>query len=520
MNLILLLRVFLVLASFLVLIVGQVEAGSKNILVIVADDFGIDSLALYNKHPSASLPPTPNIDSLAARGVRFENVYAYPVCSPSRATMITGRYAFRTGVNDVIDTVNQQGLYTNEVTLPELLSPTHHTASFGKWHLGGGASAPNLVGGWSHFAGSLAGGLGANATNFWLWTKTINGVSRANHLGYATTDNVNDALEWLGNQNTNRWFLWLAFNAPHTPFHLPPAHLRSHYTTLSGTASDIQQSPRRYYEAAIEAMDTELGRLLTAINFQETTVIFSGDNGTVQRVIQPPYNIAGRAKDTLYEGGIRVPFIIAGANITNPGRVSQAILHVVDTFATVLELAGLNPVQVLPRSMPNDSRSLVPILHDKPFAPTELAVLIEDVSAQPTGSFTGRAARLGSHKLFRWNNGDEEFYDLISDPLESTNLLTSEMAEHQRAILDQLRAKLGAWVNQPKIVAQFSSREGFAIDAGWYVNASFSLWRNSVITDAGWIQVSNTGVERLGEVIRLTDPTPPLDQAFYRLIQE
>ena len=232
---------------FLVLVnlVATAGAATKNILLVIADDYGIDSHSLYNTNPAASLPPTPNINALAARGVRFANACAYPVCSPTRAAILTGRYGFRTGVTDVLGTAGAQGIYTNEFTLPDVLSATHRCGSFGKWHLGGTAPSPNSVGGWPHFSGSLGGGLGQNASNYISWTKISNGVTRMNHPIYATTDNVNDALTWLGAQGTNRWFLWLAFNAPHTPFHLPPTNLCPSYAagaarTTAATAAGLR----------------------------------------------------------------------------------------------------------------------------------------------------------------------------------------------------------------------------------------------------------------------------------------
>src|SRR5262245_3877887 len=120
-------------------------AAAKNILLVIADDFGIDSQSLYNTNPAASLPPTPNINALTARGVRFVNTYSYPVCSPTRSAILTGRYGFRTGVTAVLDAPGAQGIYTNEFTLPEALSATHRCGSFGKWHLGGNAPSPNTI---------------------------------------------------------------------------------------------------------------------------------------------------------------------------------------------------------------------------------------------------------------------------------------------------------------------------------------------------------------------------------------
>src|SRR5829696_6170102 len=299
--------VFLICAA-----VAHATAG-RNILLIIADDYGIDSHSLYNTNAAASLPPTPNLNALARRGVLFRNAYGQAVCSPSRCAMLTGRYGFRTGVTSPAGGPGAPEIQTNEFTLPEVLAaqsePPYAAASVGKWHLGGGATGPNINGGWAHFSGSLGGGV----QSYTSWTKTVNGVSTSFYTTYATTDNVIDALAWIQQRGTNRWFLWLAFNAGHAPYHKPPTELHS-YDPLSGTQADITANPRPYYEATIEAMDTEIGRLLAQVNTNETTIVFLGDNGTPGRVIQAPYS-SSRGKDTLYEGGLRVPFIIAGPDV-------------------------------------------------------------------------------------------------------------------------------------------------------------------------------------------------------------
>src|SRR4051794_7354305 len=280
----------IVLRCMLVLVASSLlSPAAQNILLIIADDYGADGSDLYNSTAAgASLAPTPTIDALAQTGVVFANAYANPVCSPTRACIITGRAAFRTGVGDVIAGMSSPVLQASEFTLPEAFAANtglnYSVAQFGKWHLANGPSSPNNIGGWPHYAGNLQGAL----TNYYNWAKTVNGATSGT-TNYATTDIVNDAVAWIQSQWTKPWFAWVAFNAPHTPFHKPPNSLCPHYTSLSGTQADINQHPLSYYQAMVEAMDTEMARLLTAVDRSNTHIIFLGDNGSVPQVIQSPY---------------------------------------------------------------------------------------------------------------------------------------------------------------------------------------------------------------------------------------
>jgi arylsulfatase A-like enzyme len=304
-------------AALLLLSVFSAPAvAANNILVLIADDFGIDSSPLYNTNPTARFPPMPNVNALAAQGVRFSNVYSYPTCSPTRSAMLTGRYGFRTGIALAINPENTVALAHSEVTLPEVLSAqtTYRHAAFGKWHLSSSNTDPNTRGGWSHFSGAIGGEL----PDYFSWPRVVNGTRFPNYPVYATTANVDDALTWISQQGASPWFVWIAFNAAHTPLHKPPNALHS-YDSLPGTATHIASNPRPYFEAMIEALDTEIGRLLSGIDRNNTTIIFTADNGTLGQIIQPPY-ASSRGKGTLYEGGTRVPLIAAGAGVANPGR--------------------------------------------------------------------------------------------------------------------------------------------------------------------------------------------------------
>ncbi|MEN9576326.1 MAG: hypothetical protein RL514_4181 [Verrucomicrobiota bacterium] len=493
-------------------------ATPRNILLIIADDYGADSSSLYNSTSSgASLPPTPNLAALAQTGVVFRNAYANPVCSPTRAALLTGRHGFRTGVGDAFVGAGTTSLSSAEFTLPRAFAANaalgYQLAQFGKWHLASGVNAPSVVGGWPHYAGNLVGAL-ANYTN---WTKTVNGVSTAGTATYATTDLVNDAVTWIQARGTQPWFAWVAFNAPHTPLHKPPNALCPSYTSLPGTTADINSRPRLYFEAMVEAMDTELGRLLAAVDPANTHVIFLGDNGTTASVLQPPYP-ASRGKDTLYEGGTRVPLVISGPAVVNPGRTNEALVHAVDLFATVLELAGINVVATVPTGTRVDSRSLVPVLSGQ--AGGGRAVYTELFAATTPGSADGRALRDERFKLIRFADGHDEFFDLQADAAEGTNLLLGALSPTQQQHRDRLEFWLAGYSTNtgPSLVSPVAAVGQFATSLSQTVGASYALWRCDDLVTGFWSPVSGALTGVTNAVVTLTDPSPAASRAFYSVV--
>jgi arylsulfatase B len=496
------------LLVFLVMI-ATASAGN-NVLLIIADDYGVDAQSLYN--PGGTTAPTPNINALSASGVRFTNAYACPVCSPTRATILTGRLGFRTGVGDVASSVNS--LASGELTLPEVITQNGslgiETASFGKWHLSSGAPSairtfPNTIGGWPHYAGATSGAL----ADYYNWTKTTNGVN-TNSTTYATTDVVNDAVAWINARNTagKQWLAWVAFNAPHSPFHIPPTHLHS-YGTNPATNS-------LKYRAAIEAMDTEIGRLLQSVNPATTDIIFIGDNGTPGQVIQAPYDDA-HAKDTLYEGGTRVPFIIKGPGVTSGGRTNSSLVHVVDLFRTMLELAGVP----LPTSVTLDSKSLKPILANQS-DPSRTRLYVEqfDQAAPTTG---GRSIRDERYKLIRLNNGLDHFHDLLTDPSEANNLLANgipSMSADLQARYHRLRFNLGDYTQNSSSppISHSLDASGFTLVVPENPAASQTLWQ---CTDLDfWAPVSGVIRTASNGNLHFTAPPPLPDKGFFSILTE
>ena len=497
-------------------------SAAQNILLLIADDYGAGSSRLYNSTNSgALLPPSPNIESLVTNGVVFRRTYVNPLCSPTRACLLTGQYGFRTGIGTVVQIGTTQ-LTTNAFTLPEAFSsttPRYALAQFGKWHLATTANSPNVVGGWPLFSGFLGGAV-ANYSN---WTKTSNGTVRANYTNYVTTDIVDDATAWIQQRGTNPWLAWVAFNAAHEPLHLPPTNLCPTYSHLAGGQSDILAQPTLYYNAMVEAMDTEIGRLLASVDRANTHIIFIGDNGTPPLTLQPPYP-AGRGKDTFYEGGLRVPLIISGPAVASPNRTNDSIVNGVDLFPTMLELAGTSVAAAVPTNVVIDGRSLLPALS----ADTVIPRLAYSEKFSPVGSPANtnewRILRDDRYKLVDFlNTGDFEFYDLETDPYEGTNLVNMLTAE-QRQYYDRLRFWLNGYTTNtgPRIASASWTNGQFTcalLPPGSTEPSNYALWRCEDLSTKFWSEVTNAVNTGAGPIVRLRDPSPPSNHAFYNVVR-
>lgn len=347
-------------------------ARPPNLLILLADDLGTDKVGVYAEHPLP--PPTPRLDALAAEGVLFRNAWATPVCSSTRTALLTGRTGRRTGLGDVIQTSQPLEVPIGEFILPELLrqAPTPYAdAAVGKWHLAGYRSTHGLdhpiALGFDRFVGTMGNlydfmEFDGRKHGYYHWEKVEDGVMTKVYA-YQTSVTVDDALA-LASTLPEPWLLYVAFAAPHKPLDVPPDGLHS-FGPLDPDAPDA-----RLYHAVVEAMDTEIGRLLDGLGDEvreRTTVVFLGDNGTPDHAILPPLD-PKRGKMSMFEGGLNVPLIVAGAGVAAPGRESAALVHVTDLFATFAGLAGVPlsgpgaPPELADR--PLDSVSFLPVLAD------------------------------------------------------------------------------------------------------------------------------------------------------------
>lgn len=385
------------------------DASTPNILFIISDDQGLDASAQYTV--SQDIPNTPVINALAQRGIVFDNAWATPSCTTTRGSIISGQHGVNSGV-----TTTPSLMDTNTLTLQRFLgnstSVNYATAVIGKWHLAGGNTQGQLThpneAGVDYYAGNISGTL----DNYSNWPLNINGTESDSNT-YHTTEVTDLAIDWIAQQNS-AWFLWLAYVSPHSPFHLPPDNL--HTQTLSGTQNDIQNNPRAYYLAAIEAMDTEIGRLLDSIPtdmLDNTLIVFLGDNGTPRAVIDTDAYARSHGKSSLYEGGIRVPMVVAGKGVSRFNQRESALVNSTDLFPSVVEAVGLSTPSQL------DGQSFLALLSDANAASREFNYSeFVDVSAD------GWTVRNDEFKLIVYADGNRELYNLVTDPQEVNNLIS------------------------------------------------------------------------------------------------
>ncbi len=384
-----------------------------NILLIIADDFGLDSFSLSNFGSSTNKAITPHLDLLAKNGIIFDNLWATPACTTTRGTLITGKHGVHSGISFVPATMDPTTMTLQRYLRSQSNSSDYQNAVIGKWHLGGSTpqnSHPNDSG-VDYYAGNISGVL-PSYTN---WPMVEQGISSTN-TQYHTTAITNLALDWITKQQSAPWFLWLAYAAPHTPFHLPPVELHTR-KGLSGTTTDIAAQPREYYLAAVEAMDTEIGRLLSSMDAAtkaNTLIVFIGDNGSPVQVVDTNVFSSNHAKNSLFEGGIRVPMIVSGKGVNRSNVREAALVNTVDFYATIANMAG-NDVSKI-----HDSYSFAALLNE-----SGPSIRAENYAEFESAEVQGWVVRDTQYKLHQSLNGSQQLFDVSTDINEQTDLLKS-----------------------------------------------------------------------------------------------
>jgi arylsulfatase A-like enzyme len=404
-------------------------AAKPNVLLIVSDDQGYADTGFQG----AKDIPTPHLDRLAASGTRFTNGYvSHAFCSPTRAGLMAGRYQQRFGHerNPFYDPSDRrEGLPLTETLLPQRLQPAGYvTGWIGKWHLGAAPGLRPEQRGFAETYGFIGGG-----HRFREWQENVaveynvpierNG-RRVEAPAHLTEAFGREAAAFVRRHPAQPWFLYLAFNAPHTPHEPTPERL--------ARFASIADPVRQKYAAQISLMDDAIGETLAALREtgqdRRTLVFFFSDNGGPITVNGSRNTPLRGAKGQVYEGGVRVPFLLAWPERVPAGRTDDRVVSSLDVFATALGVAGLP----MPTDRKYDGVNLVPFLTgEKTGAPHERlfwrnAALL--------------AVREGDWKLVRGAGPRDELYNLQSDIGE-----TQDLAAAQPAVAARLAAALDAW---------------------------------------------------------------------------
>lgn len=396
-----------------------------NVIVILSDDQGRGDYSAFGTKDIR----TPHIDRMYKEGLAFENFYANsPVCSPTRAALLTGCYPDRVGVPGVIRKErpeNSWGWLSSDATLlPKVLKPAgYHTAIVGKWHLG--LSAPNtpLDRGFEIFRGFLGDMMDDYTTHRRNGLNLMrDGKKEIDPKGHATDLFTEWAVDYLIQQAKAKepFFLYLAYNAPHDPLQ-PPAEWLAKVKKREPKVSET----RAKLVAMIEHLDDGIGKILDALDrtglAKDTLVIFTSDNGGV--VEYGANNGPWRSgKQHLYEGGLKVPGVARWPGVVKPGTRTDRLTLTMDIFPTVCEIAGLKP----PKGI--DGRSFLPTLRGEMEQAGDREVyFVRREGGAAYGGKTIEAIRKGKWKLLQDSPfAPPELYDLEADPKEATNLAAKE----------------------------------------------------------------------------------------------
>lgn len=424
-----------------------------NVVLVLVDDLGWRDLGCQG----SDLYETPRIDALAAEGVRFTQAYSNcPVCSPSRAALLTGQYPGRVGFTGHITAIGRHRhpddstilppedfMYLKHefVTIAEALKTVGYvSASIGKWHLGSEPYWPlshgfdlNIAG---HTHGSPAGYFFPYRKPDQAWNPDMPNLdlSDSSEGEYLTNRLTDEALEFIERNSGRPFFLYLSHYAVHTPLQAPEQLVRKYQRKIAASKSDGNP----VYAAMVDSVDASVGRILDGLNAtgiaDRTVVILASDNGGLDSVTSNAPLRAG--KGHLYEGGIRVPLIVRWPGHSDPGSIVNTPVTNADLFPLIAEIGGLAPSSFAQL----DGRSLSPLIQGGAWEPRDLVWYYPHYS--PQARAPGAAILSGDHKLLEFYDPPRiELYSLKDDLGE-----TEDLAPQQPETAKALSIKLNAWI--------------------------------------------------------------------------
>jgi arylsulfatase A-like enzyme len=416
------------------LVAGTVRAAERpNIVLILADDLGYADLGCYGSRDIK----TPSIDALSRGGVRLTDCYAAaPVCTPTRAALITGRYPQKAGFEWVIRyTEKDRGLPAEQTCLAKSLAGGGYaTALVGKWHLGYKPEYHPFAHGFGSFFGFLAADLDFYSHKDALGDPGLyDGRELVQRPGYLTDLFTERAVAFIRDSARRPFFLEVAYNAPHWPFQRPgrPDDIRNRdtYGREHGTRAD--------YVAMVERLDAGVGQIVAALTEvrcrDNTLVIFTSDNGGERLSDNGPFF---HGKYSLWEGGLRVPCVARWPGVIPAGTTSHQPAITMDLTASILAAAGVQPPH------PLDGEDVLPVLTRR--QPVRERTLCWRLP-RPDAKYGQKAVRGGNWKLV-YDREMELLFDLAADPGERKNqaLANPEVVARLRGDLDQWEKSLPA----------------------------------------------------------------------------
>lgn len=454
------------MTAALLLLCASLAADRPNVVVFLVDDLGQRDLGCYG----STFYETPNVDRLARDGMRFTQAYAAcPVCSPTRASLLTGQWPQRTGITDYIDArggnqpeqwkrntpllpaAYSDRLALSATTLAELVRPAGYATFFaGKWHLGPEGFWPENQGFDFNLGGTEAGGPYGGSKYF---SPYKNPRLPDGPAGEHLPDRLaTETCQFIASHRDKPFLAYLSFYSVHTPL-IAREDLKAKYEAKAArlgikpefrwdTTRDVRQNQTHaVYAAMVEAMDLAVGKVLAQLDelglAENTLVVFTSDNGGLSTSEgSPTSNEPLRCgKGWLYEGGIRTAFVVRWPRVTPKGAESETPISSPDLYATIASATGTEP----PPAQPRDGIDLTPVLRGEKGLERNLYWHYPHYGNQ--GGAPGSAIRKGDWKLIEWAEDLRfELYRLSDDPSETRDLSGTETV---RAM--ELRAELRAW---------------------------------------------------------------------------
>ncbi len=426
---------------------SSINDSKPNIIIILADDAGYSDFGFMGSDEIK----TPNLDQLALDGVIFNNAYvSASVCSPSRAGLLTGMYQQRFGHECNLDSDVNNSFDPNQITIAEALKTEGYTTGLiGKWHLGDKIQNHPLKNGFDYFWGFISGArnyfYNPNEGNRNSIRNVVENYTQTKFDGYLTDVLGNKAISFIdkNNQSNNPFFLFLSFNAPHTPMQAKEEVLQK-----------FKDNPRQVYASMMWSMDEAIGNVIEALKennqYDNTIIYFLSDNGAAMSNNASPFPYKGW-KGNQYEGGIKTPMIMTWKNKIKSNTQFDGFISALDIFKTSLEVSKVNDDLMVNA----DGKNIMNYINDNTIQNENLFWRKDKMAT----------VRSGNYKLIRLNDTSTVLYNIENNYFEDLDLKLVELSIH-----DSLFKLLSSW-------------EDRLIDPNWIENKDWNIVTEMIYQD-------------------------------------